>query len=93
MDHGRRVNLIDVREPSEYALCHLDGSNLFPLGDLTSRIAELDVNAEYIVYCHTGRRSLWAVEYLKKRGFKKVRHLQGGIDAWAEKVDSSMARY
>ena len=93
MDDRRPVNLIDVREPSEYAICHIDGSTRIPLDDLPSRIAELDVNAEYIVYCHTGRRSAWAVEYFKKCGFEKVRNLQGGIDAWAESVNSSMARY
>jgi len=93
MDNRRPVHLIDVREASEYALCHIDGSKLIPLGDLTSRIADLDVNAEYVVYCHTGHRSAWAAEYLKKCGFKKVRNLQGSIDAWAERVDPSMARY
>jgi len=92
---GKRqsVNLIDVREPTEYALCHLDGSVLIPMGELPRRISELDVHAEYVVYCHTGQRSALAVEYLKRRGVVKARSLQGGIDAWAELVDPSMARY
>ena len=92
-DQRRRVNLIDVREPNEYDLCHLDGSILIPLGELPGRISGLDVNAEYIVYCHTGHRSALAVEYLKRRGVGHVRNLHGGIDAWAELVDPSMPRY
>ena len=91
--HRQPVNLIDVRERNEYTFCHIDGSKLIPLGDLPGRIGELDANSEYVVYCHTGQRSAWAVEYLKKCGVKKVRHLQGGIDAWADRVDASMARY
>ncbi len=87
------VNLIDVREPGEYALCHINGSRLIPLGELTRRITELDINAEYVVCCHTGHRSAWAVGYLKKCGFNKVRILQGGVDAWAKSIDSSMTRY
>ena len=93
IDSGRSITLIDVREPSEYALCHIAGSRLIPLGELANHIDELDVNAQYIIYCHIGERSAYAVAYLTKCGFKNVRNLQGGIDAWAEKVDSSMPRY
>lgn len=93
IDSRKPVNLIDVREPHEYTFCHIDGSTLIPLGALPGRIAELDANAEYVVYCHTGQRSLWAVEYLKKRGVTKVKNLKGGINAWAERIDPSMPRY
>lgn len=93
IDNKQSVILIDVRERSEYRFCHIEGSKLIPLNDLPARISELDVNAEYIVYCHTGQRSAWAVEYLMKCGVNKARNLQGGIDAWAERVDLSMARY
>ena len=93
LDKRQPINLIDVREAKEYALCHLDGSVLMPLGELPGRISELDVNSEYIVYCHTGHRSARAVEYLKKCGVAKARNLLGGIDAWAQLSDPSMARY
>jgi len=93
IDKRQPVNLIDVRELNEYTICHIDGSRLIPLGDLPGRTAELDVNAEYVIYCHTGRRSAWAVQYLKRCGVKNARSLQGGIDAWAEKIDLLMARY
>jgi len=93
IDTGRSITLIDVREPSEYALCHIAGSRLIPLGELANHIDELDVNAQYIIYCHRGERSACAVAYLKKCGFKNVGNLQGGIDAWADTVDSSVPRY
>ena len=93
IDKGGPVNLIDVRELNEYQLCHIDSSVLIPLSSIPGRISEFDVDAEYIVYCHTGQRSAWVAEYLRRRGIKKVRNLDGGIDAWAERIDSSMARY
>ena len=93
LDKGEPVNLIDVRELNEYELCHIDGSVLIPLGSIPGRISEFNVDAEYIVYCHTGQRSAWVAKYLRRRGLKKVRNLDGGIDAWAERIDSSMARY
>lgn len=93
IDATQSVSLIDVREPNEYALCHIEGSRLIPLGELRHHVTELDINTEYVVYCHTGQRSAWVVRYLRRCGFNHVRNLQGGIDAWAKKIDSSMARY
>ncbi len=88
-----KVILLDVREPLEYELCHLQGARLMPLGELPQRKGELEPESEIIVYCHVGVRSTQAVSYLRRSGFSSVRNLQGGIDAWAREVDPGMPRY
>jgi adenylyltransferase/sulfurtransferase len=93
IDGGKKVILVDVREPYEYELCHLEGARLLPLGQLPARLDELDKGEEIVVYCHVGVRSTQAVSFLRRAGFSKVRNLQGGIDAWASEVDRQMPRY
>ncbi len=93
IDSGARVNLIDVREPHEYDLCHLNGSRLVPLRQIPKELKELNPSEEYVLYCHTGNRSALAVNYLRQFGFTKVKNLKGGIDEWAAKIDHSMPRY
>jgi sulfur-carrier protein adenylyltransferase/sulfurtransferase len=90
---GRRVRLIDVREPHEYEIAHIHGSTLIPLGQLPDRVNELDTADELVMYCHTGGRSARATDFLRGIGYVKVRNLEGGIDAWAVEVDPSMNRY
>src|SRR5487761_935521 len=93
IESGRKVKLIDVREPHEYEIAHIDGSTLIPLGQLPDRVSELDTADELVMYCHTGARSARATDFLRGIGYKKVRNLEGGIDAWAVEVDTSMNRY
>ncbi len=93
IDRGERPLLLDVREPYEYDLCHLEGAKLLPLGQLQTRMSELEKNTEMVVYCHTGIRSTQAVTLLRDAGFPNTRNLQGGIDAWARQVDPRMPRY
>jgi rhodanese-related sulfurtransferase len=81
-----------VREPHEFEICNLDGY-LIPLRDLPSRINELDSSKEIVAYCHTGVRSQRAVEFLKTAGFKKVKNLVGGIEAWSVRIDPTVPRY
>jgi sulfur-carrier protein adenylyltransferase/sulfurtransferase len=85
--------VIDVREPHEYEITHIDGARLIPLGELPDRLGELDGHKEIVTHCHHGARSLKALEILKAAGFSKVRSLRGGIDAWAVNVDPSLPRY
>jgi adenylyltransferase/sulfurtransferase len=85
--------VIDVREPHEYEITHIDGAVLMPLGELPNRLNELDGHREIVTHCHHGARSLKALEILKAAGFSKVRSLRGGIDAWAVNVDPSLPRY
>lgn len=92
VDRHDDVFILDVREPFEYAICNL-GGYLIPLGELPSRMHELDSSKEIVVHCHTGRRSQKALELLREAGFKKIKNLVGGIEAWAAKIDPKMPRY
>ncbi len=93
MDRGDRFVLIDVREPHEFQICRIPNSRLIPLGDLPKRVNELDTADEIIAHCKTGMRSAKAVDFLRKAGFRKVRNLRGGIQAWSDKVDPSVPKY
>ncbi len=85
--------VVDVREPHEYEIAHIDGAVLMPLGELPDRLGELDGHHEIVTHCHHGARSLKALEILRAAGFSKVRSLRGGIDAWAVNVDPALPRY
>ena len=90
---GSDLVLIDVREPHEWDIAHIEGARLIPLGQLPERLGELDGHAEIVTYCHKGVRSMKALEILRGAGFGKVRSLAGGVDAWASRVEPGMARY
>jgi rhodanese-related sulfurtransferase len=85
--------LLDVREPQEYAHCHIEGSLHIPMNDIPSRLAELDPEREIVVICHHGMRSRMVGDYLERQGFGKIVNLRGGIDAWARDVAPDMPRY
>ncbi len=87
------IILIDVREPHEYEICSIEGSRLIPLGELKDRTDELDPRDDIVVHCHHGGRGMKAATFLVEQGFSKVKNLKGGIDEWAVKYDSDMARY
>jgi molybdopterin/thiamine biosynthesis adenylyltransferase/rhodanese-related sulfurtransferase len=93
LSSGEKVFLLDVREEVEYEICHLDNAVLIPLSKLPERVSELSLTDEIVAYCHTGARSSMAVKLLRDLGFRRVRNLAGGIDAWAERIDPSMPRY
>lgn len=93
IDSGKPPILIDVREPYEYSICHLDSSTLIPIDQLSTRLEELGKDRETVVYCHVGIRSAGAVTLLRESGFTKVRNLLGGIDEWARQIDPKMVRY
>lgn len=78
--------LLDVRQPKEYAASHLPGSILIPLKDLPTRIAELDAEKTTIVYCASGGRSRAAAQLLAGRNFTNVLNMAGGIKAWHGKT-------
>jgi adenylyltransferase/sulfurtransferase len=92
-EESRDLVVIDVREPHEWEICHLQGAMLIPLGELPERLNELDGHKEIVTHCHSGVRSMQALEILRAAGFPKVRSLNGGIDAWSTDVDSSVPRY
>jgi rhodanese-related sulfurtransferase len=84
--------LLDVREPWEHALARLPGSLNVPLGELGRRLSELDPEAELIVYCHHGVRSVRAALLLARYGYRRLANLRGGLEAYS-RVDPSIPRY
>jgi len=92
IDKGETPVLVDVREPSEYKAANI-GGKLIPLREIPNRYSELDQDQEIIVHCHHGSRSQRAVEFLYEKGFRKVKNLIGGIDAWSTKIDPKVPRY
>jgi len=90
---GAGLVLVDVREPHEWDIAHIEGAWLIPLGQLPERLGELDGHAEIVTHCHHGARSMKALQLLKGAGFSRVRSLAGGIDAWADRIEVGMPRY
>ena len=90
---GEDLVILDVRNPEEAQISRIKGSILIPLGELPERVAELDTARQMVVHCRMGGRSAKAVEFLRSVGFRKVKNLVGGINAWAEDVDTTLARY
>jgi molybdopterin/thiamine biosynthesis adenylyltransferase/rhodanese-related sulfurtransferase/molybdopterin converting factor small subunit len=93
LDKRSSLVLIDVREPHEWDIAHIEGARLIPLGQLPERLGELDGQAEIVAHCHHGARSMKALALLKGAGFNRVRSLAGGIDAWADRIEVGMPRY
>jgi sulfur-carrier protein adenylyltransferase/sulfurtransferase len=90
---GNRLTLLDVREPHELEISALPGAVNIPLGTLAARLSELDSAKDMVVFCKTGVRSSRALELLVSAGFRKVKNLKGGINAWAREVDPDLPIY
>jgi rhodanese-related sulfurtransferase len=94
LDQGEEFTLLDVREPWEIETANMAGAKLLPMGDVPSRVhQELDPEDHIVVVCHHGVRSLNVTAWLRQQGFEKVQSMQGGIDAWARRVDGSVPLY
>jgi sulfur-carrier protein adenylyltransferase/sulfurtransferase len=87
------IKVIDVREPDEYQIAHVNGVPLFPLSVLPQRFTELDPNVQYYIHCKSGVRSLRALTFLREQGFKYLKSVKGGIGAWVDEIDHSVAKY
>jgi len=85
--------VIDVRETWEAEIAALPESLLIPLGSLEAVAPTLNPHADIVLVCHHGVRSAQALGLLQSLGFDRVRHLTGGLDAWAREIDPNMARY
>ena len=88
-----RPLLLDVREPWEYQICHLNDSMLVPMNQVPAILKKLDKDQETIIICHHGVRSQRVGLLMKDNGFKDIVNVAGGINAWAKNVDSSMSTY
>jgi rhodanese-related sulfurtransferase len=80
---GEDIQIVDVREPNEWAAGHLPGAVLIPLGELARRAGELDPARPVVVVCRSGNRSATATDLLRRGGFRDVKNLGGGMTAWA----------
>ncbi|MCB1725342.1 MAG: sulfurtransferase [Chromatiaceae bacterium] len=85
--------LLDVREPWEFQICQLEGSQLIPMGQLPAALNSLDPQREVVVICHHGIRSRQVAMFLDYQGFRSVINLAGGVAAWARDVDRHMPTY
>jgi rhodanese-related sulfurtransferase len=93
IDRGDRPFILDVREPEEVALAAFPHAMNIPMGDIPSRLTELDPDRETIVVCHHGIRSAQVAIYLARMGFERAINLAGGIDAWSVAADPAVPRY
>jgi adenylyltransferase/sulfurtransferase len=93
LDSRENLFILDVRNPEEFKICRIPGSTLIPLPELGRRFQELDLNRDIVIHCKSGMRSLKALQFLRDKGFQRLKNLKGGILAWAEKIDPNMPRY
>jgi rhodanese-related sulfurtransferase len=93
LESSNPPHIIDVREPHELEISHLPGAELIPLGQLASRMSELNSADEIVLMCKAGTRSARALDVLYSAGFRKMKNLKGGINAWARQVDPSLPIY
>ena len=87
LDAGK-AQAVDVREPDEFAVGHIPGAQLLPLGDVLTRAEEVmpDKNAQWLIYCRTGRSSADAAQKLEAQGYTGLRDL-GGILSWPYEIE------
>ncbi|CPR12098.1 molybdopterin biosynthesis-like protein MoeZ [Mycobacterium bohemicum DSM 44277] len=95
LDSGEKLALIDVREPVEWDIVHIDGAQLIPKSLITSGegLAQLPHDRKAVLYCKTGVRSAEALAAVRNAGFSDAVHLQGGIVAWAQQMQPDMVMY
>ncbi len=86
LDSGKKIFLLDVRQPEEFNFAHLENSVNIPLPEFQKRISEIPKNAEIVTVCQHGNRSMQAAVILNSLGFK-ARSLKGGQDLWAREID------
>jgi adenylyltransferase/sulfurtransferase len=93
MDAGRRLFVLDVREPNEFQICRIPNTTLIPLGQLAARLSEVpNDDRELVVHCKMGGRSARAVALLQEHGYR-AKNLKGGILAWIDRVDPTQPKY
>jgi len=85
--------LLDVREPSELVICSIAGAMHIPMREIPGRLDTLPRDRHILVLCHHGSRSLRVTQFLRHNGLANVSNIDGGINAWAERIDPALARY
>jgi rhodanese-related sulfurtransferase len=89
----RSPRLIDVREPWEFDICHIEDSELVPMRQIPDRLDLFQESPEYVIICHHGIRSMQVIRFLAMQGIEHTINLDGGVDAWARQVDLNMPVY
>jgi sulfur-carrier protein adenylyltransferase/sulfurtransferase len=92
-DRGECPVVVDVREAQELQLASIPDVVHLPMNEIPARLGELDRNAEIIVMCHAGGRSMRVAQFLAQQGFTNVANLRGGIAAWSDEVDATVPHY
>ena len=87
------VILVDVRELWEFDICQIRGAILMPMGEIAISYVNLNKDSKIALYCHSGIRSMHVADFLLSKDFESVANLQGGSDAWAQEVDTTVERY
>ena len=90
--NGEDLTLLDVREAWELGVASVPDVVHIPMGEIASRIGELDASKETVVLCRSGKRSLEVAKYLQGNGFRTT-NLAGGILAWSRDVDATIPTY
>lgn len=85
--------LLDVREQHEFDYCHITGSHHIPMQTIPNRLDDLPKDCPIVTICHHGMRSQQVAQFLLQQGFTDIINLQGGVNAWAADVDSTMPTY
>ena len=94
IDAGEDVQLIDVRNPDEFAFAKIEGATLIPMGEITQRQDEISPDRDTVVFCRSGVRSARVIQFLQQSGFEgDLRNLVGGILAWSDQIDPSVPKY
>jgi adenylyltransferase/sulfurtransferase len=89
----KSFRLIDVREPHEWEIAHIEGAELIPLGQIVAHMNEFDSAQEMVLMCKSGARSGRTLDLLRGAGFRKLKNLKGGITAWAREIDPEVPTY
>lgn len=93
LQKNETFRFIDVREPLEHRIAHIEGAELLPMSRANEWLDTLDPAEEIVVMCHHGIRSANVCMFLAQNGFEKVYNLTGGIDLWSYEVDESVPTY
>jgi rhodanese-related sulfurtransferase len=92
-DQRPKPLLLDVREPWEFNVCRIEGSQLMPMRTVPARLTDLEQGRDIVCVCHHGGRSMHVAMFLEREGFAEVYNLTGGVDAWARQVEPAMPTY
>jgi rhodanese-related sulfurtransferase len=96
-ENTQGLQLLDVREPQEVAIAHIEGFEVLPLSEFAEWSEQVptrfDPQTETVVMCHHGMRSAQMCQWLMQQGFTNVKNLVGGIDAYSMLVDPTIPQY